>query len=35
MGEVISITTIDRGRIVGAFSLFLSFCVCGIQRGGS
>ena len=36
-GGLISITTIDRGRVVGAFTRFFSFCVCesGIQRGGS
>ena len=35
-GGLISITTIDRGRVVGAFSRFSrSVCVSGIQRGGS
>ena len=39
-GGVISITTIDRGRVVGAFTCFsrsvcVCVCVCGIQQGGS
>ena len=35
-GGLISITTIDRGRVVGAFTRF-SRCVCGsgIQWDGS
>ena len=32
-GGVISITTIDRGRVVGTFTCFSR--VSGIQRGGS
>ena len=31
VGEVISVTTIDRGRVVGAFTRFFSFSGVGIS----
>ena len=34
-GGVISVTTIDGGRVVGASSRSVCVCVSGIQRGGN